>query len=266
MLKSVSSSVLLLAVATAVAGAQAATNAYTTGVHRYRITREGRSSQEVMGQTQTGTTTTVEEFTLDLRPGGRDTLRFTYTIDSASQQANPPAAEPPMLKGRKISGQISARGLVHQFDKDTSGAEDISAGYRNFLPQIPATGLKVGATWADTLRTPFTQGGINGTTQSIIVSRVTGDTTIADQRAWRLERTGTLTMSGTGSQQGTDLVLAGSGSATGASWISTTGVYLGASSTQTLELTVQVPMANLTIPIKQTTVTKIERLPAPASR
>ncbi len=237
---------------------------YAPGTHRYRVTREARSSQEVMGSVQTGTVTTYEEFTLDLRAGGRDSMRFSVTIDSASRQSDMPGAgEVPPAKGRRVSGRVSPRGVVHDFDPDSSGAEDISAGYRNFLPHLPAQPLAAGLAWSDTARTPFTQAGIQGTTMTVIASRVLGDTTIGGQKAWRVERKGTLSMSGTGNQDGADLILSGAGIANGISLIAQNGVYLGARSEQELSINVEVPAASMTIPIKQTTVTRIDRIPTP---
>ena len=258
---------LVILAAAPASEAQSAAAAYAPGVHRYRVTREARSSQEVMGTVQTGTVTTFEELTLDLRAAARDTMRFSFTVDSASRQSDMPGAgDMPPIKGRRVSGRVSAQGMVFDFDRDSSGAEDLSAGYRNFLPHLPAQPFAVGLTWADTVRTPFTQAGIQGTTMTIIASRVLGDTTIGDQKAWRLERTGTLSMSGTGNQDGADLILSGAGTANGVSYIAASGVYLGASSTQELSINVEVPAASMTIPIKQTTVTKIERIGPAAGR
>ena len=174
--------------------------------------------------------------------------------------------EAPPAKGRRLSGRVSTRGLVHAFDPDSAGVPDISAAYRNFLPHLPAQPLATGVSWTDTLRTPFTQAGIQGTTVTIIASKVLGDTTFGGQKAWRVERTGTLSMSGTGNQDGADLILSGSGTATGVSYIAENGVYLGARSEQELALNVEVPAASMTIPIKQTTVTRIERIAGPAAR
>ena len=268
MFKSIATAFVLLSSTAAALDAQGASAAYAPGTHRYRVTREAKSTQEMMGQTQSGTITTFEEFTLDLRPGAKDTMRFSITIDSASRQSDlPGAGDAPPAKGRKVSGQISPRGVVHQFDRDTTASDDISAGYRTFLPHLPAGGITAGRTWTDTVRTPFNQGGIEGSTVTVIASRVLGDTTIGGEKAWRVERTGALSMSGTGNQNGADLILAGTGTANGVSYLATSGVYLGAASTQNLKISIEVPAASMTIPIDQTTVTKIERVAgAPPSR
>ena len=266
MSKTVIAIVALLAAAPALE-AQGAGPAYATGAHRYRVTRESRSSQEMMGQVQTNNVATYEEFTLALRSVARDSMRFSITIDSASRRSDmPDAGETPPAKGRRLSGRVSPRGLVHDFDRDSSGAEDISSSYRNFLPHLPLQPLTAGLSWTDTVRTPFTQAGIQGTTMTIITSRVLGDTTIDGQKAWRVERIGALSMSGTGNQEGADLILSGAGTANGLSYIAQNGIYLGARSEQELSLKVEVPAASLTIPIKQTTVTKIERVGPAAGR
>ena len=264
MLKSAALTLALLAAGASAVGAQSATTTYVPGTHRYRVTREAKSSQEMMGQTQSGTVSTFEEFTLDLRPGGRDSMRFTVTIDSAAHRTDlPTPGAPPERKGRKVSGVMSTSGVFHQFDKDATETEEFSSAYRNFLPKLPAGGVKAGMAWTDTVRAPFSQGGIEGTTISTIASRVLGDTTLAGQKAWRIERTGTLSMSGTGHQSGADLILSGSGTANGVSYVAVGGTYLGATSTQELSMNIEVPAASMTIPIKQTTVTKIEKVAGP---
>ena len=257
--------VLLLAASTL--EAQDATAGYAPGTHRYRVTREARSSQEVAGTVQSGIITTLEELTLDLRAAARDTLRFVFTIDSAARESDMPGAgEAPPAKGRRISGRISPRGSLHDFDAESAADADMASAYRSFLPRLPAEPLRLGLTWTDTVQTPLTQAGIRGTTRTIIVSRIVGDTTVAGQKAWRVERIGTLTMSGTGNQDGADLILTGAGTATGMSHIGAGGVYLGGTSNQELALTVEVPAASMKIPIRQTAVTKVERIGPAGSR
>lgn len=265
MSKLIAALVALLAASTL--EAQDAAAGYAPGTHRYRVTREARSSQEVAGTVQSGTVTTLEELTLDLRAAARDTLRFTVTIDSAARLSDMPGAgDTPPVKGRRISGRISSGGSFHDFDPESAADAEMASGYRSFLPRLPAQPLGPGLTWTDTVQTPLTQAGIQGTTRTIIVSRVVGDTIIAGRKAWRVERTGTLTMSGTGNQDGTDLILTGAGTATGISHIAAGGVYLGGTSNQELALTVEVPAASMRIPIRQTAVTRVERIGPGGSR
>lgn len=264
--KTLLAALAILAVAS-VSEAQTTGATYPAGAHRYRVTRESRSSQEMMGNVQTSTITTYEEFTLDLRASGRDTMRFTFTIDSATRQSDMPGAgDAPPPKGHRLSGRISPRGVVHDFDRDSSGIDAVGTAYRNFLPHLPAQPLAAGLTWTDTVRTPVSQAGIQGTSMTIVASKVLGDTTIAGEKAWRIERSATLSMTGTGHQDGADLFLSGTGTANGVSLIAANGVYLGARAEQEISINVEVPAASMTIPIRQTTVTRVERIGAPASR
>jgi hypothetical protein len=123
--------------------------------------------------------------------------------------------------------------------------------FRYFLPRVPAGALRVGAAWADTVRQPFSSQGITGTSTLVVASRVVGDTAIGGRPAWRVARTGEVTMSGTGMQRETELALEGTGRLTGESWLDGRGIYLGAEESQTMDMRVEAPKLRLTIPISQ---------------
>ncbi len=247
----------------AAAGAQVS---YSPGTHRYRVTTKLEQRQEAMGETQENRTTSVEELTLDLTRASTDTLRFTFTVDSISLQSTVPGAgDGTGLKGRRVSGRVSPRGVIHGFDADSTGL-DLSPGYRNFFVRVPAGALAQGRSWTDTVRVTLDQGGLDGTAVTITESRVVGDTTVAGQKAWRVDRSATIAMSGIGNQGGTDIVLEGVGTARGTAYLGVNGVYLGATASQQLDMKVQMPAASMTIPITQTSTTTVEWLGAGAGR
>jgi hypothetical protein len=78
-------------------------------------------------------------------------------------------------------------------------------------------------------------------TQRIVMSKVTGDTTYAGQRAWRIERTGSIALSGQGTEGGKVLRVAGDGTIRGVQYVSVTGVYLGSKVTQIMRLVESFP-------------------------
>jgi hypothetical protein len=254
---------VLVIVAFALAATEAAAQAgpaYVPGAHRYRVTRESKQAQEVMGETQNVSITMIEEVSLQLTPAGRDTLAFSFVLDSVSRQTDTPDAAPEApQKGATFGGRLSPRGSVHAFNVDPSMAT-AAQGYRSFFLRLPAAELKVGTAWTDTVTIALAQNGIDGSGTTVTQSRVVGDTTIGGQKAWRIDRSAVLTMSGVGNQGGTELTMKGSGTARGTAYLTSAGLYLGATSEQQLDLTVEVPAASLTIPIRQMTTTRVERI------
>jgi expansin (peptidoglycan-binding protein) len=120
--------------------------------------------------------------------------------------------------------------------------------------------VKVGDSWTDTVTQKFSNQGIQGTSTLVVTSRVLGDTTVAGRGAWRVQRSGMMTTTGSGSQGGQPLVLEGHGQLNGTSYVSPRGVYLGSEEMQTAQLTVQAPAMNMTIPISQRITSHTELL------
>jgi hypothetical protein len=126
------------------------------------------------------------------------------------------------------------------------------------LPDKAARGSAVTDTVADTINTQ----GLEIKQFVVMTSTVAGDTTIDGQRAIILERNGTLSMSGDGEQGGQELLLEGKGTVTGKLYVSADGGLLGGQIQNDAEMSVTVPAANMSIPITQTSTSKIERVAA----
>ena len=78
-------------------------------------------------------------------------------------------------------------------------------------------------------------------TQKIVNSKVTGDTTVAGQHAWRVERSGSIELHGQGSEGGKVLRVSGDGTIRGVQYIGVGGVYLGSKVTQIMRLVESFP-------------------------
>lgn len=244
--------------ASAATSAAPAGFAYAPGSHRYRIVVSTVASQEMMGQRTTDSGTVTRIVSVALTPRAGDTLAVRYAVDSIeTTTANPQAREMIMAqKGRTASGTLSPLGVPHSFESpvvDTTQQAMRMAmeSYRHFFPRVPSRAVKSGDTWADTVTQQFTSAGLSGSSRLVLTSRAVGDTTFAGSAALRVERTGAVTMSGTGSQGGQPLELEGQGTVNGSAYISLTGLYLGSSETQSMDITVQAPAMSLTIPITQ---------------
>jgi hypothetical protein len=266
--------------ALAVAGSTAAAQpfAYKPGAQRYRVDQTVATTQTVQGMTQNAESSTSQFLSMELTPG-TDGLGVTFVIDSvlvmkpdsgaatspAQAQATAQAEDvAKALKGRRVVGVVSPLGRVRDLavaDTVVPNAQQLANGFKAFLVPFPKADVKAGMTWTDTTSNEFkNMSGMDGTTKSIMTYTVVGDTMVHGQRAWRIQQKGTLTMSGVGAAQGTDVSLAGTGTMAGEVVIGRDGVYLGGNMEQQQSLTVDVPAASMTIPIQNKVTTRIQHV------
>lgn len=263
---------LLVAGTAAAAGAQAF--AYTPGSQKYRVDQTLAMTQTVQGTTQSTTTQTAQFISLDVASRA-DSLALTYVVDSVSITPDPAspqdaataaaaAAAAEGLRGRSVVGAMSPQGHLGSLAEADGNATDggtLAQGFRAFLVPVPTEPMRAGLTWTDTVTNEFKgMGGIDGTTVSMMTYTVAGDTTVHGQKAWRVMQEGTIRMSGMGAAQGTDVAMSGEGTMTGHALLGERGVYLGGEVEQTQNMTVEVPAANMTIPITNRVSTKVAHI------
>ena len=269
------SSLVALALVVAAAPAAAQDFAYKAGTQRYRLDQTLSQTQEVQGQTMDLSLTSAQFLTVAAAAQGGG-LGLTYTIDSvrfdeptgsaaamAGGGAAQRAAQAEALTGKQVVATVSALGAVSSIaaaDTTDAAARSVAPGFRTFLVAFPNAAVKAGMTWTDTVKATMNNMGIDVTSTAINTYTVTGDTTAYGRKAWKVEHTGALTLSGMGNTQGSDVVLSGSGTSTGTSLIAVDGVYLGGATDQTQTMTVEVPAASMSIPITNKVATRISPL------
>jgi|GEM_PF-829993 len=242
---------------------------YKAGAHRYSVDQTMNARQTMQGQSVESTARTHQEISFSLTQANQG-LAFTFVVDSASTAIDgvPPeqmAAANEGFKqvmGKTVTGTFSPQGKVIDATMTDSGpaAAQLLAGARNFLPILPEGGITAGTSWNDSTAGNFNNNGVVGTTLIHSKSTVTGDTAIAGEPAWRVTRSGTLSMSGKGMSQGTDVALDGSGDLEGQFYISKDGAFLGGEQQLTQKMTLTVPAAGITIPIEQKIITQMKRM------
>jgi hypothetical protein len=225
-------------------GAGAQTFAYTPGTQRYKIEIATQNQRDQNGGRAPAEFdyTTTQLITVHLTRRSPDTLAIAVTVDSIEQQSalDAPKEDLSWARGVKLSGTISPTGQVYRFNApaDADGnLRGLYEGFRFFLPALRPS-LAAGTSWADTSKQRSGQRGSfdSVSTQKVVTSRVTGDTTYAGQRAWRIERAGNLSLSGQGTEAGKVLRVVGDGTIKGVQYVSMSGVYLGARVTQIMRL------------------------------
>ena len=232
---------------------------YSPSVQRYRLHTTVERTQEQNGQKTSGVITNEQQVTMSLQAPGakgtltdKDTLQFVVTLDSVNLSSNLAAQLPDV--GVKVSGVMLPSGKVLSFNSDTKPADgvdraDIVASMAHFLLTLPTT-AGANTTWTDTTAQNLSKDGTTIKTSTITVSKVVGDTTVAGQPAWRVHRASTLVIAGTQAQSNQQISMDGTGTGEAMYYIGTNGVYLGSTSTQTMNETVKA--AGIVIPVTQT--------------
>jgi hypothetical protein len=242
--------------------------AYSPGVQRYRVTITTHNARDQGGgrAPMEYEYTTSQFVSLALAPKSQDALTMTMTVDSITQSTdmNAPPRDYSWAKGVKLTGIVASNGKIVSFAPPKTADANIELlyqGFRHFLPIVPVA-FAPGAAWADTVRDHVQHRGSfdSVSTDEVINSKVTGDTTYAGQHVWRVERTGNVSLTGDGAEGGKPLHLDGDGSIKGALFLTPTGVFLGAKSTQTIRLVESFQDTGEGAPITQTISSLIEPL------
>jgi hypothetical protein len=245
---------------------------YEPTVQHYRLHSTVQRSQEMNGQKTDGLITNEQQVTMTiLAPAAKraltekDTLHFAVTLDSVNMSSNLAVQLPDIsvMQGTKVSGIMLPSGKVLSFGSDTKATdgvdrESIVASMAHFLLTLPAT-AGAGTKWVDTATTNVSKDGNALTTQTITTSSVIGDTTVAGQKAWRVQRSSTLTISGSQMQENQKITMDGTGSGEAMYYIGANGVYLGSTATQSMKETVKA--AGTVIPVTQTASSTVTIIP-----
>jgi len=217
---------LVTAFGAGAAGAQSF--AYAPGASRYKVVTQQKVTQEVMGQKQEIEANGEQLLSVNIAPRSRDTLGVTVVVDSiALTNSMMGAVDVSANKGAKFGSLIAPNGVVFSTTVPDSGAgANMGDEFARFLPRVTGK-LAMGATWTDTVSGKSKQQGIDMDRTEITSSKVVGDTTIAGEKAWKIERASESKMSGSGTTQGQPISLEGTSTGSGAIFVTPKGVFLG---------------------------------------
>lgn len=238
---------------------------YAPGARRYHLISVVTRSQDVGGQQMQSKLTNEQLVSVALSAHGKDTLDFSYTMDSSALAADPPMELPDLsrMKGAQVQGHMAPTGKVYSYtssaQKNDPDMQNLVDGMSRFLIVLP-NDAKRGSTWVDTTRSTIDQNGAHLDLTSITTSRVVDDTTFHGQHAWRVRRSVALTMAGTQSQMGQSLTIDGAGTGEGIYYLSTSGVYLGSTATEQMQMKIVRKDTGQTIPVTQAVSSKVELL------
>lgn len=263
---------VLLAAAPA---ARAQSFSYAPGTRQYQLEQTIASSQQVGGMSMDVTVNTTQFITMTLGAAANGAMPVTYRVDSVRIDADAPGnPQLPMVRqrleeqrtqltGQRVVGTISPLGKPSGLtaeDTTQAAVKQLATGFKGFLTVFPSADVKAGMTWTDTTTTPFSNNGIDGTTQAIITHTVTGDTTVNGAKAWTVTQEGQLSVEGKGLSNGAELAMKGTGTMSGTSYVGRDGVFLGGNTSMSQQSTVEVPAAGMSVPLTQKVTTKLTPL------
>jgi len=221
---------------------------YAPGTRHYRITSvDTRTQDQAGGRAPFEFSTTTTQFvTLTLAARARDTLGLTLVLDSVAVTStlDAPAADVQGFRGSRMEGTMSPQGKLYVFAPPASVTDTkIIALYRafaRFLAAVPAQ-LGTGTTWTDSSSDSFKRGAFDLKTSTVTTSKVTADTTLAGQHAWRVERSAVISTTGEGLEKDKPIHLVADGTIRTVQFLSTSGVFIGSTGTQTSRMSMSMP-------------------------
>lgn len=210
---------------------------YAPGTSTYDAAVVTKMTREIGGQRIDSEITQEQRLTVAVSEASRDTLRIGVTIDTAAVRSEAGPENVAQLIGLKVEGRISPVGEVYS-SALTNGnlgpaGTVIASELAKILPRMRRD-LRVGLAWTDTIAEEVDMLGLPIQRRTIMTSRVVGDTTVAGERGWRVDRKADVRFSGQGQLQGQQFTLTGASTAEGRIVVGRSGRYLASTQTDSV--------------------------------
>jgi hypothetical protein len=230
----------------------------------YQNTGEALEATDMMGQSVESHTTSSEAFTLRAKGRKEGNLLLGVTIDDMSMTITSPRGDmsPDMtsLAGKTFDMVLSPLGQ----EVDVSGAEALTykmaTGTRNlattfklFFPDLPEKPLKVGDVWPSSGGAEEKTGAVDLRLAFQNVNHFEGLETVDGIECARIRSEVTATITGSGSQQGMDMVFSGTGQGTDLWYFAVKdGIYVKSTGDLKMDMSITVSAMGMTIPVTTT--------------
>lgn len=250
----------------AVAAAKSAVLEYKMPAGRvltYKISEDMSQIMDIMGQTMDTFTKSGGTNTFSAKGRKDKNLLLGVTIDDMFITINSPMGDmsPDLspVKGQSFDMVLSPLGS----EVDVSGAEaityasasgmtDVSIGFKLFFPDLPGKPLQVGDTWNSSSGADDKSEEMAVRMDFQYVNTFEGLETVEGMECARIKSQVTSTISGTGTQQGMELTMSGTGTGTDIWHFAVKeGIYVKSMSDLTFDMTIMVPAADMSIPVTQ---------------
>jgi len=241
---------------------------YGPGALRYLVHRQ-LNIQQTLGDQVQAQSLGARIFVTMAITGPADSVGYptTFSIDSIVADSGTPAPiADNIVKVRKLvfAGRVARRGeFVNAAPSDSALAQSVAqllGNFRDFLPRLPADGVKPGATWTDTVETTQKGGDATSSRRATIHATAT-----AWERAGvsglRVETSQSYHVTGSGKNAGQPYELSGEGTATGTAFLAADGRYMAGEVRDSTALTIRLPVQGVSVPVVQVARTAVSVLP-----
>ncbi len=242
---------------------------YGPGAQRYLVHRQLHIRQTLGDQVQAQTLGARIFVTMAIT-GPADSIGYptTFSVDSIVADSGTPApVADNIVKVRKLvfAGRVARRGeFVNAVPSDSALAQSVAqllGNFRDFLPRLPADGVKPGATWTDTVETTQKGGDATSSRHTTIHASASTWEDRAGVSGLRVETSQSYHVAGSGKNAGQPYELSGEGTATGTAFLSADGRYMAGEVRDSTALTVRLPVQGVSVPVVQVAHTAVSALP-----
>ncbi len=237
----------------------------------YQIKSEEARVMEIQGQSNDTQTTGTSTFTFKAKGAKDKNFLLGVTIDDIAVTMTNSAQgdmSPNMgaAKGKSFDMVLSPLGS----EIDVSGAEaitydiatetgNLASNFKMFFPDTAGKPVKVGDTWPSSSWVEEKTGSMNIRIDFQNVNTLEGFETVDGMECARVSSQVTGTITGTGNQQGADLTFSGTSKGKDVWHFAVKeGIFVNQMSESTSDITIDVPAANMTIPMTQTSKSEVK--------
>lgn len=235
---------------------------YAAGTTRYRLSTSTKGSQTSPMGSQDFQLDAQQQLTVNLAKPSKDTVVATVTLDSISIKSPQGPQDVSRLMGSKFVTYLSPTGKLYS-SKKPEGADamlaQVTESVSRFLPAYRGD-LKTGLSWSDTTTGKVTQQGMELDRTVVANYKVLDDTTIAGEKAFKLERVSVVKAAGSGTAQGTPVAMESATNSSAIFFLSPKGIYLGGRQNDDINVKITILAQNAEINIKQSAQSRIETI------
>lgn len=179
----------------------------------------------------------------------------TFTVDSVQADSGTPqpvADNLSRVRALILAGRLAPRGDFQTSDTvSAQSTAQLVGTFRDFMPRIPAEGVRVGTAWTDTMALTQRNGDGAVTRRVTIHSTATAWEDHNGTRSVRIESSTTYSVAGSGQNGGQSFEVGGTGMTTAHAFVAEDGRFLGGESHDSTSLTISLPAQGLAIPVTQ---------------